>query len=448
MTPETILFVDDEDHLRLAARQALHLDDLDVQCFAEAGTALSHVARDFPGILVTDIRMPGMDGLDLMARALEIDPEFPVILVTGHGDVDLAVQSMRDGAYDFLEKPYAPARLISTVRRALDKRRLTLENRALRRQVGRRDTIEARLTGRSGIMTRLRDQIRAIAETEADVLIQGETGTGKEVAARALHRASPRGDKPFVHINCAALPADLIESELFGHEAGAYPGATRARFGKFEHARGGTVFLDEIDAMSQPLQAKLLTAIQNRTISRLGSNDPVELDVRFIAASKRDLEQAAASGDFRADLLYRLNVVTLRLPTLAERREDVPRLFAHLVAEAAARYKRPAPDIPGAVLDAVSARDWPGNVRELRNAADRFALGLALDIGTDTAGDAPDDTLAARLASHEKSLIAASLAANGGRLRDTYESLGLSRKALYEKMQKHGLSRDDFAEPD
>ncbi len=448
MTPETILFVDDEDHLRLAARQALHLDDLDVQCFAEAGTALSHVARDFPGILVTDIRMPGMDGLDLMARALEIDPEFPVILVTGHGDVDLAVQSMRDGAYDFLEKPYAPARLISTVRRALDKRRLTLENRALRRQVGRRDTIEARLTGRSGIMTRLRDQIRAIAETEADVLIQGETGTGKEVAARALHRASPRGDKPFVHINCAALPADLIESELFGHEAGAYPGATRARFGKFEHARGGTVFLDEIDAMSQPVQAKLLTAIQNRTISRLGSNDPVELDVRFIAASKRDLEQAAASGDFRADLLYRLNVVTLRLPTLAERREDVPRLFAHLVAEAAARYKRPAPDIPGAVLDAVSARDWPGNVRELRNAADRFALGLALDIGTDPAGDAPGDTLAARLAALEKSLIAASLAANGGRLRDTYESLGLSRKALYEKMQKHGLSRDDFAEPD
>lgn len=448
MTPETILFVDDEDHLRLAARQALHLDDLDVQCFAEAGTALSHVARDFPGILVTDIRMPGMDGLDLMARALEIDPEFPVILVTGHGDVDLAVQSMRDGAYDFLEKPYAPARLISTVRRALDKRRLTLENRALRRQVGRRDTIEARLTGRSGIMTRLRDQIRAIAETEADVLIQGETGTGKEVAARALHRASPRGDKPFVHINCAALPADLIESELFGHEAGAYPGATRARFGKFEHARGGTVFLDEIDAMSQPVQAKLLTAIQNRTISRLGSNDPVELDVRFIAASKRDLEQAAASGDFRADLLYRLNVVTLRLPTLAERREDVPRLFAHLVAEAAARYKRPAPDIPGAVLDAVSARDWPGNVRELRNAADRFALGLALDIGTDPAGDTPGDTLAARLAAHEKSLIAASLAANGGRLRDTYESLGLSRKALYEKMQKHGLSRDDFAEPD
>ncbi|RFU11707.1 sigma-54-dependent Fis family transcriptional regulator [Rhodobacteraceae bacterium W635] len=445
MTPEPILFVDDEEALRLAAEQTLQLEDLDVTSFAEAGAALAHVARDFPGILVTDIRMPGMDGLELMAKALEIDPEFPVILVTGHGDVDLAVQSMRDGAYDFLEKPYAPARLVSTVRRALDKRRLTLENRALRREVGRRDTIEARLTGRSSVMTRLREQVRAIAATEADVLIEGATGTGKEVAARALHRASARSGKPFVHINCAALPADLIESELFGHEAGAFPGATRARYGKFEHARGGTVFLDEIDAMGQPVQAKLLTAIQNRTVTRLGSNEAVDLDVRFIAASKRDLEAAAARGDFRADLLYRLNVVTLRMPTLAARREDVPRLFTHLVAEAAARYKRPVPDIPGAILTAVTARDWPGNVRELRNAADRFALGLDLDIGSPTS-DAPEgDTLADRMAAHEKSLIVASLAAHGGSLRETYESLGLSRKALYEKMQKHGLSREDFS---
>ncbi|HAR50358.1 MAG TPA: Fis family transcriptional regulator, partial [Roseovarius nubinhibens] len=248
MRPETILFVDDEDHLRLAAAQSLQLEDLDVACFADASEALSHVARDFPGILVTDIRMPGMDGLELMARALEIDSAIPVILVTGHGDVDLAVQSMRDGAYDFLEKPYSPTRLVSSVRRALEQRRLTLENRALRRQVGRRDVIEARLTGRSDAMVRLRQHIRAIAGTEADVLIEGATGTGKEVAARALHRASARSEKPFVHINCAALPADLIERELFGHEAGAFPGAMRARAGRFEHARGGTVFLDEIES--------------------------------------------------------------------------------------------------------------------------------------------------------------------------------------------------------
>ncbi|WP_071674163.1 sigma-54-dependent transcriptional regulator [Nioella nitratireducens] len=444
MNTETILFVDDEDHLRMAAEQTLELADLDVACFADAASALSHVARECPGILVTDIRMPGMDGLDLMGRVLEIDPEFPVILVTGHGDVELAVQSMRDGAYDFLEKPYEPSRLVTSVQRALDKRRLTLENRALRRQVGRRDVIESRLTGRSEAAVRLREQVRAIAATEADVLIQGATGTGKEVAARALHRASARSDKPFVHINCAALPGDLIESELFGHEAGAFAGATRARYGKFEHARGGAVFLDEIDAMSQPMQAKLLTAIQNRTITRLGSNDPVELDVRFIAASKQDLEAEAAAGNFRPDLLYRLNVVTLRIPDLEDRREDIPRLFTHLVTEAAARYKRPIPDIPGAVLTAVAARRWPGNVRELRNAADRFALGLALDIGTVAGAATTGMSLADRMAEHEKSLIAASLTAHGGSLKDTYEALGLSRKALYEKMQKHGLSREAF----
>ncbi|MCB1395628.1 MAG: sigma-54-dependent Fis family transcriptional regulator, partial [Rhodobacteraceae bacterium] len=241
------------------------------------------------------------------------------------------------------------------------------------------------------------------------------------------------------------------ESELFGHEAGAFPGANRARYGKFEHARGGTVFLDEIECMSQPVQAKLLHALQNRTVTRLGSNDPVDLDVRFIAASKQDLETAAAKGLFRADLLYRLNVVTIRMPDLDERREDIPRLFTHLVGEAAARYKRPVPDIPGAVLTLVAGRHWPGNVRELRNAADRFALGLDLDLGRDRRGGADqggpaEPTLAARIAEHEKALIAAALTAHGGSLRETYESLGLSRKALYEKMQKYGLDRGDFAD--
>ncbi len=451
MSDETILFVDDEEHLRLAAAQTFQLEELNVTCLAQAEKALEHIGRNFPGILVTDLRMPGMDGIELMRRVLEIDSEFPVILVTGHGDIELAVQCMREGAYDFLEKPYAPERLVDTSRRALDKRRLTLENRMLRSQVGGRDAIEARLGGRSATMVALRHQIRAIAETEADVLIVGATGTGKEVAARALHRASERGDKPFVHINCAALPDALIESELFGHEAGAFPGATRERFGKFEHARGGTVFLDEIESMAPQVQAKLLHAIQNRSITRLGSNEPIALDVRFVAASKTDLEAEAAAGRFRSDLLYRLNVVTLRVPDLDERREDIPRLFVQLVNEAAARYKRAAPDIPGAVLNTVSARAWPGNVRELRNAADRFALGLDLALGgDDPASETPDApaSLSDQVAHYERALIAASLTAHGGSLKDTYEALGLSRKALYDKMQKYGLSRDAFAEPD
>lgn len=440
---ERVLFVDDEADLRHAAGQALSLADLDALLCADGPTALAKVDRDFDGVLVTDIRMPGMDGLTLMGEALQIDRELPVILVTGHGDLDLAVQSMRDGAYDFLEKPYAPARLVEAVHRALEKRRLTLENRRLRAQVtpDTGDPISARLTGQSAAMTALRKQLRAVAATDADVLIEGATGTGKAVAADALHAASPRAARPFISINCAALPADLIESELFGHEAGAFPGATRARYGKFEHARGGTLFLDEIDSLPLPLQAKLLHVIEERTVTRLGSNDPVALDIRVVAASKRDLAQAAAMGEFRSDLLYRLNVVTLRLPDLSERREDIPNLFLTLLSDAARRHDRPAPDMPGAILTKLAARDWPGNVRELRNMADRMVLGLTSDL---VAPEDADGSLADRMAAHEKALIAASLQANGGSLKATYEALGLSRKALYEKMQKHGLNRDVF----
>jgi two-component system C4-dicarboxylate transport response regulator DctD len=307
--------------------------------------------------------------------------------------------------------------------------------------------VEARLTGRSAGLVALRSQVRAVAATDADVLIVGETGTGKEVAARALHRASARAEGPFQHINCAALPADLIESELFGHEAGAFAGAMRARFGKFEAARGGTVFLDEIDSLPLALQAKLLHAVQNRTVTRLGSNDPVSLEVRFIAASKTDLEAEARAARFRADLLYRLNVVTLRMPPLSERREDIPLLFAQLVSEAAARLKQAAPEVSGAVLSQLAARDWPGNVRELRNVADRYVLGLDLALGP-AAPTGGAQGLAEQMAAHEKALIAASLATHGGRLKDTYEALQLSRKALYEKMQKHGLSRDRFLDED
>ncbi len=444
MTEPRILFVDDEVDLRRAAAQTLDLADLTVTPFAQADAALAQISRNFPGILITDIRMAGMDGLTLMQRALEIDPEFPVILVTGHGDIDLAVQSMRDGAYDFLEKPYDPVRLVETAKRALEKRSLTLENRALRSKIGGRDAIEARLAGRTAEMEAIRQKIRAVAETNADVLIIGATGTGKEVAARALHRASPRADQPFVAINCAALPSDLIESELFGHEAGAFPSAARARFGKFEHARGGTIFLDEIDSLTQPMQAKLLHAVQDREITRLGSNDPISLDVRFIAASKHDLEKAAAKGEFRGDLLYRLNVVTLRMPPLSERRADIPRLFVQLVEVACVRDKLPTPPIPPAVLNRISARDWPGNVRELRNAADRFALGLDLDIGETL--QTQSQILADQMAHYEKSLIAAAITAQGGSLKATYESLGLSRRALYEKMQKYGLTRQDFVD--
>lgn len=441
-----VLFVDDEEPLRHAARQTLELAGLDVECFGSARPALAEVSREFAGVLVSDIRLPGEDGIELMRSALLRDGELPVILVTGHGDLELAVAMMREGAYDFIEKPYAPARLVESVRRALDKRALTLENRRLRARIdgAAPDPVLEGLKGGSAAMEALRKRIRAVASTDADVLLVGDTGTGKEVAARALHAASQRCERPLIAINCAALPTDLIESELFGHEAGAFPGASRERYGKFEHARGGTVFLDEIDSLPLHLQAKLLHVVENRSVTRLGSHQPVDLDVRFIAASKSDLEVSAAEGRFRSDLLYRLNVVTLSMPPLSSRREDIPGLFAAFASDTANRYGLAAPEIPVAVLEAMASRNWPGNVRELRNAAERYVLGFEGGDGTSSGGPQALPTLAERLAAHERAIIAACLAANSGSLKDTYEALGISRKALYEKMQRFNLDRDAF----
>lgn len=440
-----VIFVDDEEHLRLAAEQTFELADIRVACFASAKDALEHINRQFNGIVVSDIRMPDIDGFEFLQHILDIDFELPVVLVTGHGDVQMAVSAMRKGAYDFIEKPYAPDHLTEVVRRAIDKRRLTLENRELRSSLITRDELEARLTGRTDIMVALRKMIRAVAPTETDVLIIGETGTGKEVAARALHALSPRAERPFVAINCGALSSSQIESELFGHEVGAFPGAMRERYGKFEHARGGTVFLDEIESMPADLQIKLLRVFEERTITRLGSNIPIALDVRFIAASKRDLEEEVRMERFRGDLYYRLCAMTLKMPTLEERREDIPRLFIQLANEAARRYRRDFPNIPADVLADLANRPWPGNVRQLRNAADQWALGLMTPVRRLVPID-EGGSLSERVAAYEKSIISAELSARKGLLKDTYQSLGLSRKSLYEKMQKYGLDRTAYTE--
>ncbi|MEM7238757.1 MAG: sigma-54 dependent transcriptional regulator, partial [Pseudomonadota bacterium] len=388
-----------------------------------------------------DIRMPKMDGLALMTAIREIDPDLPVILITGHGDVPLAVEAMRKGAYDFIEKPFASADLVDAVSRAHAMRRLVLENRDIRGQIESRDAVEARLVGRAPAMVALRQQIRAVAASDIDTLILGETGTGKELVARAIHEQSERRDGPFTVVNLAALPPGTVESELFGHEAGAFPGAHRARFGKFEHARGGTLLLDEIGAAPPDLQTKLLRVIEDRAISRVGSNDRIDLDLRFLATSNLDLTALVDGGAFRQDLLFRLAVVTLTLPALAERRDDIPRLFQHLVSQSAARYRRAPPEIGATVFMDLAQQDWPGNVRELRNAADRFVLGL------ETAGEArADSPLPDLVERFEKGAIAAALARHGGDLKSTYESLGVSRKTLYEKLQRHGLRRGDFAD--
>ncbi|MBB3319427.1 two-component system C4-dicarboxylate transport response regulator DctD [Rhizobium sp. BK181] len=433
-----ILLIDDEEEMRRSSAQALSLFGLDVATFASAEPVLERVGYGFDGVVISDIRMPGMDGMTLLQRVREMDSEIPVILVTGHADVQLAVSAMHAGVYDFVEKPFAAQHLVGIIRRALDRRSLVLENRRLRAVAGKRDDIEARLPGRTQAMVDLRYRLRAIAATDADTLIIGETGVGKEVVARALHDTSARAEKPFIAINCAALPETLIESELFGHEAGAFPGALRPRYGKFEHGRGGTILLDEIGSMPFDLQAKFLRVLQERVITRLGSNEAVPLDVRFIATSKVDLETEVAQGRFRPDLLYRLNVATIHVPALAQRQADIPLLFLQLVREAAARYGRSDVEVRPETISRIGSRTWPGNVRELRNAADRLVLGLDLQ---------PEDTaeqnqkLADRVAAYERGLIASALAAHGGSLRPVYEMLGVSRKTLYEKMQKYGLEK-------
>jgi two-component system, NtrC family, C4-dicarboxylate transport response regulator DctD len=439
---QRVLLVDDEEELRRSTAQALELSGLSVQTLSSADHVLELIGYAFDGVVVSDIRMPGLDGMTLMQRIRELDAEIPVILVTGHGDVQLAVKAMREGAYDFIEKPFTTPHLSGVIRRALDRRGLVLENRRLRAVAGKRDDLESRLPGRTQGMVDLRYQIRAIGATDADTLVIGDTGAGKEVVARALHDVSARANKPFIAINCAALPENLIESELFGHEAGAFPGALRPRFGKFEHGRGGTILLDEIGSMPFDLQAKFLRVLQERVITRLGSNETVGLDVRFIATSKVDLEAEVAAGRFRADLFYRLNVATVRVPSLAQRRPDIPLLFLQLVREACARYGRDDMEVPQEVVASVAQRDWPGNVRELRNAADRLVLGLDMRPGDGGALVKPESgRLSDRVSAFERNIIASAIAAHGGALRPVYEQLGISRKTLYEKMQKYGLDK-------
>jgi two-component system C4-dicarboxylate transport response regulator DctD len=436
-----VLLAEDEEEVRFALKQGLELADFDVQDFDGADGVLEWVSRHFDGILISDIRMGDVDGMDLMKEVQDIDDALPVILITGHGDVPLAVEAMRAGAYDFIEKPFPVAKLVSVVTRALEKRRLVLENRALRQELAEESELEGRLVGRSALMNRLRAEILALADTDADVLIEGETGAGKEMVARALHEEGKRADKPFVALNCGGLPAEIIESELFGHVQGAFTGASSKRVGKLEHGNGGTVFLDEIESMPLELQVKLLRVIEDRTIEPLGTNKSIPLDIRFIAATKTDLEQASKEGQFRADLFYRLNVVTLNIPPLRDRKEDIPDLFNFLARGARSRYRKEIPDLQPTLLDRLMDYDWPGNVRELRNAADRFVLGLSLGLGDEVIE--PDaleaNSLPARVGAYEKRLVAEELRRQDGCRTKAAEALGVGRKTLYDKMAKYGL---------
>ncbi|HEY8607270.1 MAG TPA: sigma-54 dependent transcriptional regulator [Noviherbaspirillum sp.] len=430
------LLVEDEQAVRLATTQTLELGGFAVHACGSAEEAKPRLSPDFPGVLVSDVRLPGRSGLDLLQDALACDPEIPVILLTGHGDVGMAVQAMRAGAYDFIEKPFAAEALLEAVKRAQEKRRLVLENRRLKAAWSNDPHMPA-LIGHSPAIERVRAMIQAVGPTAADVLINGQTGTGKEVVARQLHAASGRKGA-FVAINCGALPESVFESEIFGHEAGAFTSAQKRRIGKLEHADGGTVFLDEIESMPLALQVKLLRVLQERRLERLGSNQPIAIDCRVIAASKADLLALSAQGSFREDLYYRIGVVSIDLPRLAERREDIPLLLSHFVQAAATRYQRPPAHWSAAQMAGWQARDWPGNVRELRNFADRLVLGV------EHAGLAPgvaqDDSLPQRVDAYERMLIAEALAANQGNVAASADALGVPKKTLYDKLKKYQLA--------
>jgi two-component system, NtrC family, C4-dicarboxylate transport response regulator DctD len=444
-----VLLIDDDAHLRNALSQTLDLAGLKVMALTDAQGLAPRIERDWPGVVVSDIRMPGVDGLTLLKQLHEQDAELPVLLITGHGDVPLAVQAMREGAYDFLEKPFPSEALLDGVRRALDRRNLVLENRSLRLALTERRALDARLLGQSGAMQRLRQQVGALAAIQADVLILGETGAGKEVVARALHDLSARRNGPFVAINTGALAESVVESELFGHEAGAFTGAQKRRIGKFEYANGGTVFLDEIESMNLDVQVKLLRLLQERVVERMGSNQLIPLDIRVIAATKEDLRQASDQGRFRADLYYRLNVAPLKIPALRERDEDPLVLFEHFASAAASRHGLPVRPLTPAQRALLLRHDWPGNIRELQNAAERFAIGL--DLGLDTPveqlAESSADGLNEQVEAFEKALIAAELSRPHTSLRSLAESLGLPRKTLHDKLKKHGLQLQQGGNP-
>lgn len=446
MTDPAVILIDDEDHIRQSCLQALDLEGIPARAFADAETALHAVTPDFDGVVVSDIRMPGLDGLTVLSRIVEQSPDLPVILITGHGDIAMAVDAMRKGAYDFIEKPFQVDRLIDVIRRGLEKHRLIRENTRLRNlldsQTGDAE-ISGRLIGRAPAMAELQRQVAAIAGTNADVLILGETGAGKEMVARCLHDFSHRKAGHFVAINCGALPANIIESELFGHEAGAFTGADKQRIGKFEHASGGTLFLDEVESMPMDLQIRLLRVLQERQVERLGSNEPVPIDVRVIAATKTDLLDASRKGEFREDLYYRLNVVTLAIPPLRDRREDIPLLFTQFASQAALRLGQPEQPVSNPRLQELLQHDWPGNVRELRNAAERHAMGWP-PLPNGTRSETTSPSLQQQMDAFERSLLISALERTGGRVQETCDLLHLPRKTFYDKLKKHDLTRADF----
>lgn len=451
ITPH-IIIVDDDEAMRISLAQWLELSDFAVTVYEDARQALHDISPEFAGVILTDVKMPKLDGITFTRSVLAADPDIPIILMTGHGDVPMAVEAMKSGAYDFVEKPFEPKDIVESLERAIEKRRLVLENRNLRRQIASRGSLDSRLIGNSMPMRNLKDEIANIAPTEVPVLISGETGTGKELVARAIHDLSDRRDEKFVAVNCAAIPESTAESELFGHEKGAFTGAAGQRIGWIEHAIGGTLFLDEISSMPLALQAKLLRVIEQREVVRLGSNAPVRVDFRLICATNEDLVAAVAQRNFREDLLFRINTFELSIAPLRERQDDVALLFDIFAERAAERFERPYERLSPTLIAQLRAHEWSGNVRELKNMAERYVLLVGspeerfkrLFKGGFETTTAPtgDLALADQVREFEERIIRDALDRHDGNVKSVMEELDIPRRTLNEKMKKLNIRRD------
>ena len=452
MSRARILVVDDEPNIRRMLAGVLTDEGYAVEAAADAEAAWGFLAEQAVDLMLLDVKLPGEDGLGLLRRLREAEAALPVIMMSGHGTIATALEATRLGARDFIEKPIAPERLLVSLANALRLRRLEDENAGLREALA----VTGEIIGAGAAVTRLREEIARSAPSEARVLVTGENGTGKELVARALHAGSPRRERPFVKVNCAAIPPDLLESELFGHEKGAFTGALSRRRGKFERAQGGTLLLDEIGDMNAATQAKLLRVLEEGEMERLGSERSLRLDVRVLASTNRDLDALLASGGFRRDLYHRLRVIPIHVPPLREHPEDVEPLAVHYLGHFCAANGRPLKRLDAGALARLRSWPWPGNVRELKNLMERIVImvdgrevgaaavaGLLGPAAAGANGAAPDGgrgaTLADSLAACERRLVVEALDAAGGNVAEAARRLGLDRANLHRRLRRLGL---------
>lgn len=445
-----VLIADDEKNIRSGLGRAMEMDGYRVSLAGDGQEALDIVQSDEIDLVIADLRMPRLTGEELLRRIVEHHPTVPVIILTGHGTIETAVQAMRDGAYDFLTKPVSLDRLSLLARRALSSRELVLQHRQLQQELEQHRHTAA-IIGKSQELQRTLDVVRQVAPTRASVLITGESGVGKELIADALHRLSDRADKPFIKVHCAALSESILESELFGHEKGAFTGAIGRKRGRFELANTGTLFLDEIGEINQNLQIKILRVLQERQFERVGGEETLSTDVRVITATNKDLRQEIAAGRFREDLFYRLNVVNLTVPPLRDRKEDIPLLVASFIREFSRENNKTIEGIDSRARAALHRWDWPGNIRELRNCIEsavvlckgtvitREDLPPSIGGGEGETAGIIQIPLGASMEDVEREVIRANLAAQNGNKTRTADLLGMGRKTLHRKVVDYGL---------